>query len=150
MTKDRQLIGITGEFLAASKLTELGYTVGMTRKNTPGIDILVSDGEKAKIVQVKTTKGPNAAWVCPSPKTVSKDKVYIFINLNPKDSASPDFHIVPAADVRKGVEAVAKQFVIDHPKADTSKEGVPKFMDPSGKYKDKWELLGLQAAAESE
>jgi hypothetical protein len=51
--KNTQQTGISGEFLALSKLIEHGFIAAPTLKNTPNIDILVSDGVTARMAQVK-------------------------------------------------------------------------------------------------
>jgi hypothetical protein len=38
MAKDKQKLGILGEFLAAAKLTELGFIAAPTLKNTAKVD----------------------------------------------------------------------------------------------------------------
>jgi hypothetical protein len=150
MTKDKIKIGIAGEFLAASKLSELGYIVGVTRKNTPGIDILISNGIAAKNIQIKTTDTINPDWVCNKPKIVNENLIYIFIKLNRGTDNPPSFHIVPSKEVDKyidkGSKIYNKKYLDKHGKPydeDGKKGGVFKFKDMDLKYKDKWDLLGL-------
>ena len=147
MSKKTIQTGITGEFLAAAELTIRGYAAALTLKNSPNIDILVSDGFSVKAIQVKTVNGPKADWPCPLPKAVSKDLVYILVNLKPKDSDTPDFYIVPSAIVKKVVNKIdaeyAKKYFARHGKISEGK-GVYHFKDEEGLYKNKWKNLGLK------
>jgi hypothetical protein len=150
MKKDKIKQGIAGEFLVVSKLSELGYIVAPTLKNTPGIDILVSNGTKAKIIQVKTTDNKKPDWICPMPKTANKDLVYIFVNLNTANNGIPSFHIVPSTYVIKAITAIENDYNAARIKKgkgifnpDGNKKGVSHFKDIDLKYKDKWHLLGL-------
>jgi hypothetical protein len=148
MAKDKQRIGIAGELLVASKLTELGLTVGVTRKNTPGIDILVSDGKTAKIVQVKTTENSKQKpiWVCKNPKSISNDVIYVFVIL--KNGAVPSFFVVPCKEVKKTIDRLEvegrKKYIKKNGKEPPlSPRGVAHFKDENFIYKDKWENMGL-------
>jgi hypothetical protein len=151
MKKDKIKQGITGEFLVLSKLSALGYIAAPTLKNTPGIDILVSNGVKAKMVQVKTTDNKNSDWICPMPKQGNKDLVYIFVNLNTENNGIPSFHIAPSAEVIEVITSIdnlynAARIKKGKPRfnAEDDKKGVSHFKDLDQKYKDKWNLLGLQ------
>jgi hypothetical protein len=150
MKKNKIKQGIAGEFLVLSKLSTLGYIVAPTLKNTPGIDILVSNGVKAKMVQVKTTDNKNSDWICPMPEQGNKDCVYIFVNLNTAHNGIPSFHIVPSVEVINVITCIDNFYNASRIKkgktrfnAEGNKKGVSHFKDFDQKYKDKWNLLGL-------
>ncbi|MDR2553696.1 MAG: hypothetical protein LBD31_11110 [Treponema sp.] len=146
--RNKNAIGIAGEFLAASKLSEQGYAVGVTRKNTPGIDILVSDGQTAKMIQVKTTEGPANVWVCPRLERAREGLFYVFVNLHPKDAAAPSFHVVPSKTVKVFLDKQAQDANTEYEQKNGKPftgAGVYKFADPEGKHRDQWGLLGLKA-----
>jgi hypothetical protein len=146
MAKDKNEIGIAGEFLVASKLTEMGFAVGLTRKNTADIDILVSDGKKAKMIQVKTTESPKNEWLCSMNKPANDDLYYVLVNLNTKGSAVPSFHIVASKTVKASLDKQKREGEADyrarHGKPYTGKD-IYKFFDAENTYKDKWDALGL-------
>ena len=147
MPKDKIKVGIRGEFLVASKLSQLGYIVAPTLKNTPGIDLLVSDGFSAKLVQVKTTENAKADWICSKPKKSNDDLVYIFVALNVKagKSAIPAYHIVPCPELIKDINKQNAIYAKKHPKfAKSGKKGVQHFTDLKGKYNEEWKFLGLK------
>jgi hypothetical protein len=150
--KDTNKIGIAGEFLVASKLSEMGFVVGATRKNTADIDILVSDDKKAKLIQVKATEGPPNEWMCPVDMPVSDDLYYVLVNLNTKGprnskgTAVPSFHIVSSKTVKASLDKQKREGEADY----KARHGKPyagpdryKFFDAENTYKDKWDALGL-------
>jgi hypothetical protein len=151
MAKDKQKIGVTGEFLALAKLSALGFTVAPTLKNAPHIDILVSDGLSAKMVQVKTTANKKNDWICGLPEKSNKKLVYIFVKLDPKTAENPMFYIVPSADVKTIMTKIDKEFNKRYLEihgipfnAEGNKKGVSKFNDSYEsieKYKDNWQEL---------
>jgi len=147
MSRKNNQTGNRGEFLVAAKLSEIGYSAALTLKNTPGIDILVSNGLYAKAIQVKTCNGPKPGWPCPILKKTSKDLVFIFVNLNTKKSNIPDFYIVPSSDVRKIVKAADDEYIREHPN-NSGKKGVCKFIfkteEKEKLFKNKWNNLGLK------
>ena len=147
MIKDKISLGIAGELLVASKLSELSLIVGVTRKNTQNVDILVSDGINTRNIQVKTTR-QGQQWVCPRPKIVHNNFIYIFVNMNKETTSIPEFHIVPSETVNKimkiGYDQWNKKYFERHGHYyDESKGGVSHFEDYELKYKDKWNNLKL-------
>jgi hypothetical protein len=152
--KDTNKIGIAGEFLVASKLSEMGLVVGVTRKNTADIDILVSDDKKAKLIQVKTTEGPANEWRCSLNKPVSDDLYYVLVNLNTKGprkskgTAVPSFHVVSSKTVKASLDKQKRdgeaKYKAKHGRPYTGPD-MYKFFDAENVYKDKWDVLGLAA-----
>jgi hypothetical protein len=144
--KNKIETGIAGEFLVAAQLSERGFVVGVTRKNTPGIDILVSDGEKAKMIQVKTTEGPKNEWICPMIERANDNRYYVFVNLNPDGNAAPSYHVAASKTVKSFLDTTKKEAEAAYEK----KYGKPytgkdlyKFIDKGNAHKDKWDVLGL-------
>jgi hypothetical protein len=125
MTDNATKIGIAGEYLAAAKLSEMGCVVTITAKNTPGIDLLVSDGKNTKNIQVKATAGGKPEWTCKSPKTADQKLFYIFVILGD----TPSFHIATSKEVKDFMERDKVKRI--------------HFKDPEKKHKSKWEKLGL-------
>ena len=150
MAKDKNKLGTTGEYYAAAKLSSFGLTVTMTHKGTKDNDLLVTDGKKQKMLQIKTTEGPAAKWVFGKIVESNSKQVYILVILKPKkDCNCPDFYIVPpkaiSAQQKKNDEEYAEKYIKRNGKEpDRSKPGVFPFTDPAGKYKDNWKILGLE------
>lgn len=144
------LSGIAGEYFVAAELSRRGYVASLTLRNTRGIDILASNANATKSVgiQVKAKQGRGSEWVLN--KKVEADTAenlfFVFVTLN--DLGVPEFYVVPKTDVatfcrenharwlktpgRKGVAHV------DNP--------IRKFKDSEHKYRDRWDLLGLDHA----
>jgi len=146
MAKNKLRIGNAGELIAAAKLTELGYFVGIVGKNSKNIDILISNGTTAKMIQVKTTEEGKPKWVCQKPKDINSNIVYIFVGIN--EDASYFFHIASSKDVFETIEKKEKidydRYVEKHGKEPPETESVvANFIDEEGKFKDKWEKIGL-------
>jgi hypothetical protein len=148
--KDKSIIGTTGEYYVAAKLSSFGLTVAMTNKNTPEFDILATDGKKQKLIQVKTTPGPNADWTFSEMVIPKPNVVYVLVILKPKkDCDCPDFYIVPGAPIRQHQEEGYAVYVENYKKQhgknpDSSKKVVHKFKDKERKFLNKWKLLGLE------
>jgi hypothetical protein len=97
-----QMTGMLGTYLAAAELTRNGLIVSITSRNARGADLLVSDQdyEKTWSIQVKTNRKPVGNWL------LSKDykelsaptHIYLFVNL--RADARPDFYVVPSKVVR--------------------------------------------------
>ena len=59
------LTGISGEYFVAGELSRKGYIALLTLKSTAGVDILVSNPENAKTIniQVKTAWKESREWL---------------------------------------------------------------------------------------
>jgi len=165
MARGKTETGIAGEFLVAYKLSEMGLATAPTLKNTKKIDLLVSDGTHAKMVQVKTTDGKKTDWPCGLPKKALPDLVYVFVVLNSVTGEPPEFYVVPSADVKKIMNFIDRKYQTIHIKENGKPftgKGVTKFAlfdagrrsnntyidkrHPASAYKDRWDLLGLKTA----
>jgi hypothetical protein len=144
-------MGITGEYYTAAKLSSMNYRVSMALGNNKDFDLYVSNGEKAKMIQVKTTGGPKAKWVVNKNFKENPNLVYVFVNLNhqKEDSSCPVFHIVHSDLVKKYFDDIDKIYK-DNGKYNPDRKSVDSFEDADGKYLDKWELLDLPIILEQE
>jgi len=145
--KNKIEIGIAGEYYAAGKLSIEGYKVSMTPGNTKGIDLFVADGNKAKMIQVKTTEGPKSEWVVPRLTEANPNFLFVFVNLNPKkDCSCHSFHIVPSSVVKKQLDKKDAEYKEKQKKAGKQvkegAKGVCRFDDFEGKYLNAWKHIG--------
>ena len=146
------LSGVAGEYFVAAQLSRLGYLASVTLKNTRGIDILAAntDATRSVGIQVKTNQGSSKEWMLNKKVETgyAENLFFVFVNLHDVDAA-PSFHVVPS----KTVAAFCRRSHQDWLKTpgrggkkhkDTA---MRKFADPSDKYRDRWDQLGLGEAA---
>lgn len=143
------LSGIAGEYFVAAELSRRGYVASLTLRNTKGIDILASNSDATKSVgiQVKTNQNTGTHWVLNKKVEIESDIAdnlfFVFIRLN--NLQGPEYFIVPRADVA----AFARKFHelwLSGKKRDggpRKDSDMRKFRDVDGKYRDRWDLLGL-------
>ena len=141
------LSGIAGEYFVAGELSRRGYVASLTLRNTRGIDILASNGNATKSVgiQVKTKQGPGLDWVLNKKieEETATNLVYVFVRLN--GLGSPEYYIVPRREVAKYARSRHKQW-LSQPRRDGKPRNdgdMRKFSDPGGKYRGRWDILGL-------
>ena len=152
LNKDKKvssiLTGVSGEYFAAAELSRRGYIASITLRNTKGIDIVASNEEGSKTIniQVKTSSKNTKGWILnkKAESVVDKNMFYVFVKLN-KVNERPDFHIVPASEVAKTIkESHQKSLVTPGRGGKMRKDSdMRKFHDHNYEYLDKWELLGL-------
>lgn len=141
-------VGIAGEYLVAAELSRRGYVASLTLRNTRGIDILASnkDATKSVGIQVKTSQRSTPDWVMSkkAEQDLAENLFYVFVTLPPGTPAS--FHIVPRKVVGQYVRDSHREWL-----ATPGKQGqahrdsdVRVFSDRANKYKDRWDLLGLE------
>jgi hypothetical protein len=149
-TKDKNEVGAAGEYYTAGRLSAMGYRVSLAMGNNEGFDLYVSDGEKAKMVQVKTIKGPGSKWPVQKIEEINQNIIFVFVNLkSAKDCPCPTFHIAKWQAVKKSVEDEANRYRENYKKKHghdliEDGNGVQHFIDKEGKYIEKWKLLGLK------
>ena len=152
MSKDKKvssiLTGVAGEYFAAAELSRRGYVASITLRNTKGIDIIATNEEGSKTIniQVKTSGSKTKHWILniKAESIVDKNMFYIFVKLTATDKR-PNFHIIPSADVANYVKEDYKNW-LKTPGKNGQKHNdtnMRKFEDPDNKYLDRWELLGL-------
>lgn len=108
------LTAATGEHYVAFQLCKRGYSVGLTRGGSPGIDLFVTNqkGSKSVLIQVKTKVGAYNErkrkhetsywdWFVGKVGWKLKDNriLYAFVNLKKRSDESPEVFIVPSKDV---------------------------------------------------
>jgi hypothetical protein len=145
------LSGVAGEYFVAAELSRRGYTASITLRNTHGVDILVSnaDATVSVAIQVKTHQRTEASWLVNEKieKDVSEDLpenlFFVFVCLN--DGATPSFYVVPRKDVARECKESYRVW-LETPGRDGrahNDSSMRKFEDPEGRYRDRWDTLGL-------
>lgn len=149
MTKKLSTIqtGVSGEYFVAAELSRRGYVASLTLRNTRGIDILASNGDATKSVgiQVKTCQGSRADWMMnkKAEADLARDLFYVLVCL--PETALPSYYVVPRKEVAKYVRESHSEWLATPGRGgrkhiDTD---MRRFKDPAGKFKDRWDLLGL-------
>lgn len=141
------LSGVAGEHFVAAELTRRGYVVSLTSKNTKGIDMLASNEDASKTVgiQVKTKQVGGKGWLLNKGNEdyYSDNLFYVFVDLNGLNQ--PDYHIVHSKTVADYIRKSHKEWLESPSKSGKiRKDGSMRvFKDEEKKYKDQWDLLGL-------
>jgi len=112
-------VAAAGEHYVAFRLSAMGYSVGLTRGGSQGVDLLVTDSRGAMpvAIQVKTsssawreykTKPENNHWEWPVSAKVTEligeSLFYAFVDLKAGDGR-PDVYIVPSAEIARRFKA---------------------------------------------
>ena len=142
------LVGVAGEYFVAAELSRLGYIASITLRNTKGIDIVASneDGNKTINIQVKTKRLGVPDWILTKKNESIKgsNMFYVFVSLKTNDE-KPDYHIVSSIDVAKYITKRHAKW-IDEPGRGGKKHketNIRIWDDSNGEYLDRWDLLGL-------
>lgn len=140
-------IGIAGEHYVMAELSRRGYIACQTLRNTRGIDILVSntDASRSAGIQVKTTQSAHRKWMLnkKAEGSIGNHLFYVLVCLG---SDFPTYHIVPSKDVATDVsESHAEWLKAPGKQGQAHKDSTIRvFRDLECKYKDRWDLLGLE------
>lgn len=141
------LAGVSGEYFVAAELSRKNHIASITLRNTKGVDILCSNSDATKTVgiQVKTNSGSVRSWMLnkKAEEYFAGNLFYVFVNLN--NNEIPDFFIVPSKIVAKYTkDSHIKWLKTPGKKGRKHKDNpIRKFSDPSEKYLNRWDLLGL-------
>lgn len=139
--------GIAGEYFVAAELTRLGFVASITLRNTRGIDILASNSDATKSVgiQVKTCQGSRPSWMMnrKAEADLAENLFYVFVCLPP--AGPPTYYVVPRSDVAKYVrESHQSWLATPGRKGQAHRDSdMRSFKDPEGRFKGRWDLLGL-------
>ena len=142
------LSGIAGEYFVAAELTRRGYIASLTLRNTRGIDILASNMNATRSVgiQVKAVQGRGKSWMLNQKIEASEatNLFFVFIRLNNLDA--PEYYIVPREDVSRFSAQNHTLWLATPGRKGQQHNDNPlrQFKDPENKYRDRWDLLGLE------
>lgn len=148
----KNLSGVSGEYFVAAELSRRGCIASITLRNTRGIDILAAaeDTSESVVIQVKTNQDSEKEWIL-NKKTeteISDHFFYVFVNLHGL-SGSPEYHIVPSADVAKRCRKTHADYLATPGKKGQKHKdsSIRKFADRSGMYLGRWDKLNLSLVA---
>ena|SRR3989338_11168631 len=141
--KEKILTSLTGEFLIASKLCQMGYFASLTLKNYPETDIFVLGKNGRTIaIQIKTQREINTAnkllHVPERVENTSNPFVYVWV----KKDESIDCYVIPSRDLAEISKRQRDEYISSKPHV--SKEQMRMIaLSALQPYKDRWDLLGL-------
>lgn len=146
------LVGVSGEYFVAAELSLRGYLASMTLRNSRGIDIIVSnsDASHSVSVQVKTSKKGAPRWILTKKAEtfMAKNHFYVFVLLH-SESTRPDYYVVPSKVVAEHCQRTHADWLAGKKKDGSFRKdsSVRVFEDKVGKYKERWDVLGLSTSA---
>jgi hypothetical protein len=149
MERNPALTGVSGEYYVAAELSRRGYLAAITLRNSKGVDIICSNGDATKSVQiqVKTRTGERRSWIMnkKGENYHSKNLFYVFVNLSEDIDIPPIFSIVPSKVVASFIYKGHRKW-LKKPRRDGEKHKdspMRKFKDLNEEYINKWDLLAL-------
>ncbi|MBM3707941.1 MAG: hypothetical protein FJW69_06340 [Actinobacteria bacterium] len=132
--KETQNTNLASEFLVASHLFRLGYSVTVTFGHTKEVDLIVNIPGKGLItIDVKGLAG-KTNWPI-LPKLIKDNHFYIlvtYLNKFVDINTMPEFYIIPSSEIEQ---------LITYWK---NRSGITYKMLKGGKYKDAWHLLTVR------
>ena len=142
------LVGVSGEYFVAAELSRRGYVASITLRNTRGIDIIASNEEGSKTVniQVKTKRFGVPDWILTkkSETLIDNNMFYVFVALK-KDNELPNFHICSSIDASKYVIDTYQSWLNTPGKKGQKRKdtNIRIWDDPNNDYLNRWDLLNL-------
>ena len=142
------LSGTAGEYFVAAQLSSLGHVASINLKNTKAVDILVMNesGTRQVMIQVKTGQGSERRWMLTmkSETLINDNLFYVFVNLISLE-ALPEFYIVPSKIVAEHISSSHTRWLSTPGMKGRIRQdsAIRNFRDLEGKYKDRWDILGL-------
>lgn len=148
------IIGVAGEYFVAAELSQRGIVATLTLKNTPQIDILATNLENGKFVniQVKTMSFANKiGWrLSAKDEMISsiKNHFYVLVNLQ-SIGKLPEYYIIPQQKLAEQLYSDHREYLIG---GKNRKDTTMRLFDPyrrekskifGEKYKNNWDILDL-------
>jgi hypothetical protein len=103
MASKGQMTGMLGVYLAAAELTRRDLIVSITSRNARGADLLATDRacRKTWSIQVKTNRKVAGFWLLGAAEKVTASPTHIYILINVRGDARPDYYVIPSGEVAK-------------------------------------------------
>lgn len=132
MASKHQFTGMTGLYLVAAELSQLGFIVSPTSRSAQTADLLVTDAacKNTYAVQVKTNASTFNFWLVNSKTSeiVSENLVYALVNLR---KIGPEFFLVPSG-------VVAQKVVVSKPSKTRSTVWYSVYLKDIAEFKNNW------------
>jgi hypothetical protein len=150
----KNIVGVAGEYFVAAELSQMGIVATLTLKNTPRIDILATNLENGKFVniQVKTMSiGNEQGWRLSQKdeeKSNIKNHYYVLVNLLGVGQL-PEYYVIPQAKLAELLYKDHRKWLAGREKR---KDTTMRVFDPyrrqkmrkvGEKYKNNWKILNL-------
>jgi hypothetical protein len=138
--------GVSGEYFVAAELSKRGFIASITLRNTKGIDILATNPETEKTlnVQVKTHQGKSRSWILnkKAENNYASNLFYVFVSLKGLMDR-PDYYIAPSKTVATYVKNSHAEWLrtLEKNGQQRNDSSMRKFEDKSGEYLERWDLL---------
>lgn len=135
--------GVSGEYLVAGKLSLLDYHVGMTLRNSEGIDLLATKLQTGKnfSVQVKTSQGQRKWALNKKVETPIENLFFIFVNIVSFDQQ--EYFLIKSSELAEMVKNGHQNWLSAPKKNGEKRKDTPMraFRDKNGKYLENWKIL---------
>lgn len=124
------IIGNAGEYLVVGELLKRGVIAAPAPRNSPGFDVLVTDGINSLNIRVKTKTEASKSWVwvCKKDGSIFKDlsdKADYTVLVDLRDQhTSPDYYIVPTMELDRRLKDIYEHYI-----KQPSKRGKPHSAD---------------------
>ncbi len=106
------IIGNAGEYLVVGELLKRGVIAAPAPRNSPGFDVLVTNGVNSLNVRVKTKTEASKSWVwmCKKDGSIFRDlsdraDYTVLVDLRDKDT-SPDYYVVQTAELNRRLKDI--------------------------------------------
>lgn len=154
MKLDAVLCGIAGEYFVAAELSRRGYLASITLRNSRGVDILATNrgATNSVAIQVKTNQRGVAEWILTEKveastedESLPENLFFVFVNL-PPNGDPPSYHIIARREVARLTREGHQRWLATPGrggKRHSTNNPIRKFKDADGKYRDRWDFLGL-------
>ena len=152
------IVGVSGEYFVAAELSQMGIVATLTLKNTPSIDILATNLENGKFVniQVKTMSiGNKYGWRLgkkDEEKSDINNYYYILVNLQ-GTGKQPEYYIIPQEIFSRYIHDDHRNWLAGSKKDGGKRKDTDiRCFDPyrrneqaefGKKYKNNWDILDL-------
>lgn len=115
-------IGNAGEYLVVGELLRRRVIAALAPRNSPGFDVLATDGVKSLNIRVKTkTKAANSwVWICKKDGTLFtnlRNELDFTIAVDLKDEqTSPDYYVIPTTELDTELKRIFNLWLNSPPK----------------------------------
>jgi hypothetical protein len=138
------LAGVAGEYFVAAELSRRGWICSITLRNTPDVDILVTNqnASRSATIQCKTNQSGRKVWQLRKrcEDLSSENHFYVFVNLGTVEEL-PTYHIVPSQVVADHVKYYHGLWLKKQRAVPPYAQEMRRYSDPSNVYVNKWEVL---------
>jgi len=108
--KKKYHLAMCGKYYVAAELHRRGIAASVTYGNAKKADVIATseDGERALVIEVKTTSQPK--WVVGQYVPEPSERIWVFVHVPTEETSAPSFFVVTQTEIHAILHPITEEY----------------------------------------